>query len=65
MRDVTNNHVGSGPSFTEAELMAIPEIREMFLEDCRRRAFRRKVAVVVGVGVLLVLCVGAAVKVWG
>ena len=64
MRDVTNNAVGSGPVYTESELMAIPEIREMFLEDCRRRALRLKVAQWGGVAALLVLCV-VAVKVWG
>lgn len=41
MRDVTNNSVGSGPVFTEAELLAIPAIQEMWLEECRRRAARR------------------------
>ncbi|ANJ72433.1 hypothetical protein K6V72_00135 [Ralstonia insidiosa] len=64
MRDVTNNSVVSGPVYTESELMAIPEIREMFLEDCRRRALRLKVALWGGVASLLVLCV-VAVKVWG
>jgi hypothetical protein len=41
MCDVTNSSVGRGPVFTEAELLAIPAIQEMWREECRRRAARR------------------------
>ncbi|ANH74827.1 hypothetical protein ACS15_1720 [Ralstonia insidiosa] len=63
MRDVTNNLVGSGPVYTEAELLDIPEIREMWLEECRRRAVRRAllINVALAVGPVVVL----AALAWG
>ena len=67
MRDVTTKSVGSGPVYTEAELLAIPAIQELWQEECRRRVARRAFwrAVAFWVPVLGVAAfVGYALSAW-